>query len=98
MGASVRHAGSGDSPRPAPDRLLARALGAHAKVWLVPAADVATCVEMLGLDAGDVVAPLSGRPIAMHDVRALARGGGHAPCGRPYAHDVLWLCRHPPGG
>lgn len=86
MGASVRHAGSGDSPRPAPDRLLARALGAHAKVWLVPAADVATCVEMLGLDAGDVVAPLSGRPIAMHDVRALARQ--RAAAGTPLVVDL----------
>ena len=86
MGASARSAGSGGSLCTAPDQLLARALGAHARVWFVPASDVATCVEMLGLDVGGVVAPLSGRPVAMRDVRALAHE--RAATGMPLVVDL----------
>lgn len=86
MGASVGDVGPGGPPCVASDQLLAQALGAHARVWLVPARDVAAAVELLGLDATQVVTPLAGMPVEMRDVRQLARE--HGRLGTPLVLDL----------
>ncbi|MCH4084314.1 MAG: PLP-dependent transferase [Olsenella sp.] len=54
-------------------RTFARALGGRSRAWVVAASGVADVARELGLDAGSVATPLGGVPLAMADVRVLAR-------------------------
>lgn len=71
-------------------RTFARALGGRSRAWVVAADGIEAVVRELGLDRCAAVAPLGGVPLAMTDVRVLARQRDAASAGdrRPLAVDV----------